>query len=154
MRKNDYDIATFSSSESEATAYSSVISSGLPSSVECSQQRCGSASSSDTTFSSPVPLGVTSASVEGSQTRSISASSSATISRPVSFQQCPTCYEIFPQEDIESHADACAEAWVDPIGDIEQSAETQSEEEIEESIDNSEDAPEVNLEAIKTKLAT
>ncbi|PFX24927.1 hypothetical protein AWC38_SpisGene10459 [Stylophora pistillata] len=34
-----------------------------------------------------------------------------------SFHQCPTCLDLFPQSEIMLHADACAEAWVDPIGD-------------------------------------
>ena len=34
-----------------------------------------------------------------------------------SYPQCSTCLEFFPQSEIEVHADACAEAWVDPIGD-------------------------------------
>ena len=34
-----------------------------------------------------------------------------------SYHQCSTCLELFPQSEIEVHADACAEAWVDPIGD-------------------------------------
>lgn len=34
-----------------------------------------------------------------------------------SCHQCPTCLDLFPQSEIMLHADACAEAWVDPIGD-------------------------------------
>lgn len=34
-----------------------------------------------------------------------------------SYHQCPTCLYLFPQSEIMFHADACAEAWVDPIGD-------------------------------------
>ena len=47
----------------------------------------------------------------------------------VAFHQCPTCFELFSQREIESHAYACAEAWVDPIGHPNQIAETPSEEE-------------------------
>ena len=47
-----------------------------------------------------------------------------TNSTPVAFHQCPTCFELFSQREIEFHADACAEAWVDPIGDPDHVAET------------------------------
>ena len=33
--------------------------------------------------------------------------------------QCPTCLCYFSRNDIEEHADICAESWVDPIGDVE-----------------------------------
>ena len=41
-----------------------------------------------------------------------------------SYHQCPTCLELFPQSEIEVHADACAEAWVDPIGDLDEVDDT------------------------------
>ena len=47
----------------------------------------------------------------------------------MAFHQCPTCFELFSQGEIESHADACAEAWVDPIGDPDHVAEIAVEEE-------------------------
>ncbi|XP_068684539.1 G2/M phase-specific E3 ubiquitin-protein ligase-like [Montipora foliosa] len=37
-----------------------------------------------------------------------------------SYHQCPTCLELFPQSEIKVHADACAEAWVDPRGDLDE----------------------------------
>ena len=33
--------------------------------------------------------------------------------------QCPTCLCYFSRNDIEEHAEICAENWVDRIGDVE-----------------------------------
>ena len=31
---------------------------------------------------------------------------------------CPTCYSVFPMEDIEKHADLCADSCIDPVGEL------------------------------------
>lgn len=31
---------------------------------------------------------------------------------------CPTCFQMFSLHQIEAHANACADNWVDPIGDV------------------------------------
>lgn len=31
---------------------------------------------------------------------------------------CPTCSRVFPLEEIEMHADLCADSWTDPVGEL------------------------------------
>lgn len=31
---------------------------------------------------------------------------------------CPTCSRVFPLEEIEIHADLCADSWIDPVGEL------------------------------------
>ena len=31
---------------------------------------------------------------------------------------CPTCSRLFPMEEIEIHADLCADSWIDPAGEL------------------------------------
>ena len=31
---------------------------------------------------------------------------------------CPTCYRAFPLEEIEKHADLCADSCIDPVGEL------------------------------------
>ena len=31
---------------------------------------------------------------------------------------CPTCYRVFPLEEIEKHADLCADSCIDPVGEL------------------------------------
>ena len=35
----------------------------------------------------------------------------------VNTHQCPTCYKFYPRNEIEAHADICAESWIDTIGE-------------------------------------
>ena len=84
-------------------------------------------------------------------------SSSATISSPIiTYHQCPTCYGVFTQGEIEFHADACADAWVDPIGDPDGVVEKQNVEDEkqckEDSADTSESS-EANLETLKNEVS-
>jgi hypothetical protein len=57
----------------------------------------------------------------------------ADAAKPTGFHQCPTCLSPFPYTEIEEHADACAEAWVDPIGALPLSIEIPSEDEESEN---------------------
>ena len=44
-------------------------------------------------------------------------SSAITITKYLVPHQCPTCLSYFSHDEIESHADACAENWFDAVGE-------------------------------------
>ena len=85
-------------------------------------------------------------------------SATCTNSTPVAFHQCPTCFELFSQREIECHADACAEAWVDPIGDPDQEVETPSEEELAcylaDATSTLRESAEANLETVRNTVSS
>lgn len=108
-----------------------------------------------TRFSSVSTISSPSMSTSGTFTR---CSSSATISSPsITYHQCPTCYGVFSQGEIESHADACADAWVDPIGDPDGVVEIQNDEDEKQCNEDATDTPressEVNLETLKNEVS-
>jgi hypothetical protein len=80
--------------------------------------------------------------------------------KPTGFHQCPTCFAHFSLRETENYADACADAWVDPIGaptasvavEIPSGDEVDNEEEKEEE-DKSIDDPDTDLEAIKNAIS-
>ena len=84
-----------------------------------------------------------------------------TNSTPVAFHQCPTCFELLSQGEIESHADTCAEAWVDPIGDPGHAAEIAVEEEPAGNLEDdastlgeSAEATACNLETVRNTVCS
>ena len=55
---------------------------------------------------------------KSSDTRpSASQSSRGTLDRYLVSHQCPTCMSYFHRNEIEAHADICAESWIDPVGE-------------------------------------
>ena len=85
-------------------------------------------------------------------------SATCTNSTPVAFHQCPTCFELFSQREIKSHADACAEEWVDPIGDPDHVAEIPVEEEpagnLADDTSTLGESAEANLETVKNTVCS
>lgn len=51
---------------------------------------------------------------------------------------CPTCCRVFPLEEIEIHADLCADSWIDPVGELDNDGQI---EEYLESEEPSRDKP-------------
>ncbi|XP_067027006.1 uncharacterized protein [Acropora muricata] len=72
-----------------------------------------------------------------------------------SYHQCPTCLELFPQSEIEVHADACAEAWVDPIGDLDEvdDAPPNEVEPIEDATGTLREPLDINLETLRNEVS-
>lgn len=72
-----------------------------------------------------------------------------------SYHQCPTCLELFPQSEIEVHADACAEAWVDPIGDLDEvdDAPPNEVEPIEDATGTLREPLDINLETLRNEAS-
>ena len=72
-----------------------------------------------------------------------------------SYHQCPTCLELFPQSEIEVHADACAEAWVDPIGDLDEVDDTPPNEvePIEDATGTLREPLDINLEFLRNEVS-
>ena len=72
-----------------------------------------------------------------------------------SYHQCPTCLELFPQSEIEVHADACAEAWVDPIGDLDEvdDAPPNEVEPIDDATGTLREPLDINLETLRNEVS-
>ena len=67
----------------------------------------------------------------------------------LSYHQCPTCCKMYPFDEIETHADMCAELWVDPIGDL-LDTQNQSEEDAEVPVGILKESPDgLNLATIQ-----
>lgn len=66
-----------------------------------------------------------------------------------SYHQCPTRLELFTRSEVEVHADARAEAWVDPIGDPNEVDDTSRNE-----VELMEDASETLREPLDINLGT
>ena len=53
-----------------------------------------------------------------SSSQSLLQSGNSTIEKYlVNTNQCPTCYKFYPRNEIEAHADICAESWIDTVGE-------------------------------------
>ncbi len=53
-----------------------------------------------------------------SSSQSLLQSGNSTIEKYlVNTDQCPTCYKFYPRNEIEAHADICAESWIDTVGE-------------------------------------
>lgn len=72
-----------------------------------------------------------------------------------SYHQCPTCLDLFPQSEIMLHADACAEAWVDPIGDPDEVDDTSPNEvePMEDATGTLREPLDINLEALRNEVS-
>lgn len=71
------------------------------------------------------------------------------------YHQCPTCLELFPQSEIEVHAGACAEAWVDPIGDTDVVDDTLANEvePMEDATGTLREPLDINLETLQNEVS-
>ena len=105
--KKEFENSTWSDSDDEDL---------LVSAIQTSSSSMDQESSLTTGNSGRVSL---TASASTSDTSCSSSESNATaMPSSSSMHQCPTCFVHYKMEEIEAHADACATAWVDPIGSI------------------------------------
>jgi hypothetical protein len=124
------------------------------------QLMCSAFSPSDEK-SSPHSVPTKNVSIESHNTPSSShsplPSGSGAMEKYLVSHQCPTCYKYYSREQIEIHADICAESWIDTIGEcavvLNLDDEQQDLENQEISAVDQMDFPE-RLEAMKGVLET
>lgn len=121
--------------------------------------------STETSFVNVVPTNNISVAANNtpSSSHSLLQSNSGGIGKYLVPHQCPTCLLYFPRDEIEAHADICAENWFDPVGECTVTVVANLDEEQEDcenkflgessAVDQMEDIPE-RLEAMKRIVQT